>query len=514
MPLAPRTASPMMASPMKVMASTAPAVKVMPTKAIPTRAMGMPTIMKSSSDQVRRVNGVSMMVRATSSNRELGSDLQVITMPDCAEGADKGDPATFRAGGIAPSSASHLSSRIQDRENWRSPECGQPDLSGGDSPRLNQSAPGGTGSPGGHRPHPPAESSTAGWALSQAFALAAEARDSHASSMTSAQLLSGQLADPTGPDQDRGVPVEVGRGEERCLPVLDEGQLVHFARNPQHDHIRVALTGFGIGGVGSGVSEEDEGSAAHLVDGIATGSIDHGDLRHPHGQVVDVPDPGLAVPSRHPPSLAPVRPEPARSALLTSNTYPPGVNYIHVVRHPGMPSQAPALVISTIDRYRVQLMDTNEYPLDTGDALGRRIHAYRLAHGMTQRELADQLGVTQQSVARWEQGSPPRRYMVRVLESLLVDADGGEDPAGLADIIGIRAPAGGVPARASGMRERPMCRVASNCSSEANACPTGCCCCWPTSSAGGTATAELVRRSVRGRSGTGQDRYEAMTDVP
>ena len=61
---------------------------------------------------------------------------------------------------------------------------------------------------------------------------------------------------------------------------------------------------------------------------------------------------------------------------------------------------------------------------------------------MTQRDLADQLGVTQQSVARWEQGSPPRRYMLRVIESLLDEADEPDRQSGLADIIGIRPPAG------------------------------------------------------------------------
>jgi len=62
---------------------------------------------------------------------------------------------------------------------------------------------------------------------------------------------------------------------------------------------------------------------------------------------------------------------------------------------------------------------------------------------MTQRELADQLGVTQQSVARWEQGSPPRRYMLRALESVLEEIGGGDQPTDLAEIIGIRPPAPG-----------------------------------------------------------------------
>jgi transcriptional regulator with XRE-family HTH domain len=95
-------------------------------------------------------------------------------------------------------------------------------------------------------------------------------------------------------------------------------------------------------------------------------------------------------------------------------------------------------------------MDTNEYSLETREPLGERIHAYRLVNGMTQRELADQLGVTQQSVARWEQGSPPRRYMLRVLESMLGESGPRQEPAGLADIIGIRAPAGEVQPRGIG----------------------------------------------------------------
>jgi transcriptional regulator with XRE-family HTH domain len=73
---------------------------------------------------------------------------------------------------------------------------------------------------------------------------------------------------------------------------------------------------------------------------------------------------------------------------------------------------------------------------------------------MTQRDLADQLGVTQQSVARWEQGSPPRRYLLRVIESLLDESpalDGTRDgggPRDMAEIIGIRPPvAGRVPTR-------------------------------------------------------------------
>ncbi len=81
--------------------------------------------------------------------------------------------------------------------------------------------------------------------------------------------------------------------------------------------------------------------------------------------------------------------------------------------------------------------------MEPPDGLAERIRTYRLKHGTTQRQLAEQLGVTQQSVARWEQGSPPRRYMLRVIESLLGEIDGGDEPAGMAEIIGIRPPVAG-----------------------------------------------------------------------
>jgi transcriptional regulator with XRE-family HTH domain len=96
-------------------------------------------------------------------------------------------------------------------------------------------------------------------------------------------------------------------------------------------------------------------------------------------------------------------------------------------------------------------VDTNEYTLDgPDDVLAARIRAYRLHNQMTQAQLADQLGVTQQSVARWEQGSPPRRYMHRIIESLLDESDHGDPSTDLAEIIGIRPPAT-TPARARGI---------------------------------------------------------------
>lgn len=87
-------------------------------------------------------------------------------------------------------------------------------------------------------------------------------------------------------------------------------------------------------------------------------------------------------------------------------------------------------------------MDTNEYTLEApDDVLAARIRAHRLNNQMTQAQLADQLGVTQQTVARWEQGSPPRRYMHRIIEVLLEESDRADPSTDLAEIIGIRPPA-------------------------------------------------------------------------
>jgi len=97
-------------------------------------------------------------------------------------------------------------------------------------------------------------------------------------------------------------------------------------------------------------------------------------------------------------------------------------------------------------------VDTSEYTFQPSDGLGDRIRSHRLKHGLTQRDLAEQLGVTQQSVARWEQGSPPRRYMLRAIEAQLEIPDPDDRSTDLAEIIGIRPPQAG-PVRSRGVEE-------------------------------------------------------------
>jgi transcriptional regulator with XRE-family HTH domain len=101
------------------------------------------------------------------------------------------------------------------------------------------------------------------------------------------------------------------------------------------------------------------------------------------------------------------------------------------------------------------VVDTHEYthePHEPRDGLGDRIRTYRRRHGMTQRELAEQLGVTQQSVARWEQGSPPSTYMVRTLETLVDEPEPVDASSDMAEIIGLRPPAA-LPARTRGIEQ-------------------------------------------------------------
>ncbi len=72
---------------------------------------------------------------------------------------------------------------------------------------------------------------------------------------------------------------------------------------------------------------------------------------------------------------------------------------------------------------------THVAPVQLGDAL----REHRLARRMTQRHLAMRLGVTQQTIARWEKGWQPRSDMVQaILAELGMPM---ESATGLADVI-------------------------------------------------------------------------------
>jgi DNA-binding XRE family transcriptional regulator len=51
--------------------------------------------------------------------------------------------------------------------------------------------------------------------------------------------------------------------------------------------------------------------------------------------------------------------------------------------------------------------------------LAAAIQEHRLRHRLSQNQLAMRLGVTQQSVARWEKGAPPRRDMIQIIQAEL-----------------------------------------------------------------------------------------------
>jgi hypothetical protein len=87
------------------------------------------------------------------------------------------------------------------------------------------------------------------------------------------------------------VAVKVRRGEEGLGLVLDQGLLVRVGLHPEDDHVQVALAGVRVERVGAGPAEEDEGLAAHLVDGILLGRPVDGDVRHGEGELVDVLEP-------------------------------------------------------------------------------------------------------------------------------------------------------------------------------------------------------------------------------
>jgi transcriptional regulator with XRE-family HTH domain len=59
---------------------------------------------------------------------------------------------------------------------------------------------------------------------------------------------------------------------------------------------------------------------------------------------------------------------------------------------------------------------SGEMPVGGGE-LAASIRSYRHSRGLTQTELARRLNVTQQTVARWEQGFPPRSDLVFRIEA-------------------------------------------------------------------------------------------------
>src|SRR6516164_874662 len=113
------------------------------------------------------------------------------------------------------------------------------------------------------------------------------------------QFSQGELADPAGPHQHRRVAVEARCGEERRRLVLHQGLFVGFRGHPEDDHIRVALAGLWVGGVGPGRTEEHKGLAPDLVDGVATPPVHDRDMRHAQRQFVHVLHPRPARPCCH-----------------------------------------------------------------------------------------------------------------------------------------------------------------------------------------------------------------------
>src|SRR5262245_42370663 len=84
--------------------------------------------------------------------------------------------------------------------------------------------------------------------------------------------------------------VEVRSGEERRGLVLNQRLLVRLRRNPEDDHVVVALAGDRIDRVRPRITEEDERLPADLVDGILVGPVLDGDVRHGQSYLVHVLD--------------------------------------------------------------------------------------------------------------------------------------------------------------------------------------------------------------------------------
>ena len=102
------------------------------------------------------------------------------------------------------------------------------------------------------------------------------------------ELVTVDLAQPAGPQQHRGVAVEVRRGEVRRRLVEHEGELLLLGADPEHDHVVVPLTGLRVERVGPWVAEEHEAPPGHLVDRVLLRATDPGHPRHRRRQLVDV----------------------------------------------------------------------------------------------------------------------------------------------------------------------------------------------------------------------------------
>lgn len=72
--------------------------------------------------------------------------------------------------------------------------------------------------------------------------------------------------------------------------------------------------------------------------------------------------------------------------------------------------------------------DERAVALPPPSALGERLQRAREVHGWTQRDVADLLDTTQQSVHRWESGHLPNVRTRRRLELLLADLERGRLP--------------------------------------------------------------------------------------
>jgi len=86
-----------------------------------------------------------------------------------------------------------------------------------------------------------------------------------------------------------------------------------------------------------------------------------------------------------------------------------------------------------ITMYTHLLMNTTSQPRPHDRELGSALRQHRHTRRMSQHQLALRLGVTQQTIARWERGSPPRADMIPIIHAEL----GGRAiaPQGLARVI-------------------------------------------------------------------------------